>query len=122
MLEKKGNRINLIEVKSKSWEPETEFFTKRNPTIRSKWQKYLYDVAFQYWVMNKALPDYRIEPYLMMIDKSKAATIDGLHQHFRVVDENGRFKVKSEAWTLNPMSIWENRSLTPVPCSRRSAC
>lgn len=99
VLEKVGNRLNLFEVKSKSWSPDTEFFTKRNPTILSKWQKYLYDVAFQYWVMKKAFPEYRIEPYLMLIDKSQEATIDGLHQHFKVVDDHGRFKVKVKPGT-----------------------
>jgi len=87
--------MNLIEVKSKSWSPEEEFYSERSGAFKKSWQKYLYDVAFQYWVMKKAFPGYRIEPYLMLIDKSQPATIDGLHQHFRVVtDEKGRFGIK----------------------------
>lgn len=94
IIEKKGSRLNLIEVKSKSWGIDDDFTTKKKGTIRSEWQKYLYDVAFQYWVMQQALPEHQIEPYLMMIDKSQQVTVSGLHQKFKVVNENGRYKVK----------------------------
>jgi len=75
VLLKKGDQLNLIEVKSKSWGPEKSFLTKSG-TIYSEWQKYCYDVAFQYWVLKKAFPDYEIDPYLMLIDKSREASID----------------------------------------------
>lgn len=92
ILQKVGDQIQLIEVKSKSWAPDETFLTNSD-TIYAGWQKYLYDVAFQYWVMQKAFPQCEIQPYLMLIDKSQEATVDGLHQHFKVVDENGRSKV-----------------------------
>lgn len=93
ILEKKGNRINLIEVKSKSWEPDESFTYARSDYIHSNWQSYLFDVAFQTWVAQKAWPDFQVEPYLMLIDKTQQATVDGLHQFFKVVKENGRSKV-----------------------------
>lgn len=92
VLKKKGNRLNLIEVKSKSRKPDETFLTQQG-AITSEWQSYLYDVAFQYWVMKKAFPDYEIEPYLMLIDKSRSATVDGLHQHFKIVTQGDRSKV-----------------------------
>ena len=92
VLLKEGKQLQLIEVKSKSWDPEESFLTKSG-TIYSGWQKYCYDVAFQYWVLQKAFPDYEIDPYLMLIDKSREASIDGLHQHFKVEDDQGRSKV-----------------------------
>lgn len=99
ILEKKGDFIRLIEVKSKSWDPEVSFFSSRDHTIRSNWQKYLYDIAFQFRVAQTALKDYRIEPCLLLIDKSKAATIDGLHQHFSVSEKEGRFRVEVKEGT-----------------------
>lgn len=93
ILEKKGNLLNLIEVKSKSWEPGESFTLKIRDSINPTWQKYLYDVAFQYRVMEKAFPDYQIEPYVLLIDKTKEATVDGLHQKFKVIEEAGRSKV-----------------------------
>ena len=88
---KEGNVIKLIEVKSKSWDQNEEFLTKNGKRIQSPWQKYLYDIAFQTWIAKKAFPNYEIEPYLMLIDKNKAVTVDGLHQNFEIYqDENGR--------------------------------
>jgi hypothetical protein len=51
-------------------------------------------VAFQAWVIRKALPDFQVEPYLMLIDKTQKATVDGLHQFFKVKEENGRSRVE----------------------------
>jgi len=93
VLEKKGNRINLIEVKSKSWDEEVGFYNTRG--IIPGWHKYLHDIAFQTWVAQRAFPDHEIHPYLMLIDKNKASTVDGLHQYFKVVqDEKGRSSIK----------------------------
>jgi hypothetical protein len=94
VLQKKGNRLDLIEVKSKSWEPDERFTYQNRDDIYSKWQPYLFDVAFQTWVARRAYPDYQIEPYLMLIDKTQQATIDGLHQYFKIGEENGRSEVK----------------------------
>jgi hypothetical protein len=94
VLEKKGNRINLIEVKSKSWDEEVGFYGKRGG-IMPGWHKYLHDIAFQTWVAQRAFPNHEIHPYLMLIDKNKASTVDGLHQYFKVVqDEKGRSSIK----------------------------
>ncbi len=94
ILIKENDKIDLIEVKSKSWSPDTNFFTVRNPSIRSEWQKYLYDIAFQYWVVKQEFPESEIVPYLMLIDKSVEASVDGLHQYFNVVEDKGRFSVE----------------------------
>jgi hypothetical protein len=94
VLEKKDNRINLIEVKSKSWESGENFGYKQKDGIHKDWQPYLYDIAFQTWVTRKAYPDFQVEPYLMLIDKSQKATVNGLHQYFKIVEENGRSEVK----------------------------
>ena len=50
VVQKKGNRLRLIEVKAKSWDPELEdpILSKKTPTsLKSEYAKYLYDVAFQ---------------------------------------------------------------------------
>ena len=94
ILKKEGNTLHLIEVKSKSWDAHEGFYTKKG-AIDKQWHKYLYDVAFQTWVAQKAFPGYHIKPYLMLIDKNKSSTVDGLHQYFKVVkDENGRSSIE----------------------------
>jgi hypothetical protein len=86
ILEKKGNHINLIEVKSKSfnsYDYEYEFIGKRGGLNKS-WAPYLFDVAFQKYVIEKAFPEFKVAPFLMLADKDKTTTIDGLNQLFRV--------------------------------------
>lgn len=94
VLQKNGDRIDLVEVKSKSWEPDETFTYAHSDYIHGDWQEYLYDIAFQTWVARRAFPDYQIEPYLMLIDKTQKATVDGLHQYFKVVEEKGRSRVE----------------------------
>lgn len=82
---KRGNNVQLIEVKAKSFDPEDEniFIGKRGGMV-SGWKPYLFDVAFQKYVMQKCRPEWKISSWLMMADKSKKAGIDGLNQLFRV--------------------------------------
>lgn len=83
ILEKIGNKINLIEVKAKSHDTEDDKY-KQEKLL----EKYIEDVAFQYLVMREALPEYEIHPYLFMPDKSKRTNIDGLVGWFNVVTSN----------------------------------
>jgi hypothetical protein len=81
ILEKIGNKINLIEVKAKSHD------TEGNKDEQEKLlKKYIEDVAFQYLVMTEALPGFEINPYLFMPDKSIRTNIDGLIGWFTVLD------------------------------------
>jgi hypothetical protein len=99
VFEKEGNHVNLVEVKAKSWSSEEDFFT-RGGTIQSGWVPYLYDAAFQYWVMAQAHPEWNITPYLMLVNKDAITTVDGLYQRFRVVEnENGRKKIRLKPGT-----------------------
>ena len=89
---KDGDRIALIEVKAKSFDGDHgSFVAKRNPnSIASEHLPYLYDVAFQKYVLLQAKPQYQIHAYLMMADKSKEADVDNLNQLFKLEDINGR--------------------------------
>jgi len=107
ILEKKGHHINLIEVKAKSFnsnDAEHEFVGKRGGLV-SGWKYYLFDVAFQKYVIEKAHPEYSVTPYLMLADKDKTTTVDGLNQMFRIKKESenrtGIEKVEALIQTLN---------------------
>ena len=99
ILKKHGHNIELIEVKAKSWNPETDAFVSSRPkgAIISGIRPYVYDVAFQKYVVVNALkalyPNevFTVKAFLMMADKSKQADIDGLNQLFKIVkNSNGR--------------------------------
>ena len=113
ILVKKGSSIRLYEVKAKSFDPKEEDpFTNKNETIKASWKPYLYDVAFQKYVIKKALPGYRVSAYLMMADKTASCPTDGLNQKFRIVkNDRGRKSVSvSEDISvedLTPQILWK---------------
>ena len=82
---KGGNRLELIEVKAKSYNSEKpELFGARGG-IRSDMLPYFQDAAFQTWVLQQAMPSAEIRTFLMMPDKAQAAPIAGINQMFRIL-------------------------------------
>lgn len=102
ILEKTGNTINLIEVKSKSCDPTTfedELWNSRalkkgEHSLKSDWKSYIYDLAFQGYVAKMSFPNWNINHYLMCADKTKFASVDGLNQKFMLYEVNGRTGAK----------------------------
>lgn len=91
VLVKSGNHFDLIEVKSKSYDPEKEPFLNKNGTISSKWTKYFYDIAFQKHILSSAFPDFSVSAFLMLADKRVPCPTDGLNQKFRIeTNSSGR--------------------------------
>jgi len=85
ILVKKGAKIELIEVKAKSYHPENQNeFVGKKGAIKPLMKPYLFDVAFQKYVIQKCHPNYQITSYLMLADKSKTTCIEGLNQKFRI--------------------------------------
>ncbi|MBT8184459.1 MAG: DUF2779 domain-containing protein [Eudoraea sp.] len=85
VLVKKGDTIELIEVKAKSFDSNEEhIFIGARGDLKSEWKAYLFDVAFQKHVIQLCYPDFKIKSFIMMADTSKTASIDGLNQLFRI--------------------------------------
>lgn len=103
ILSKKGNHIKLIEVKAKTFDPTDEFlFIGKRGGINSGWKSYLFDLAFQKYVAQKAYPQFNFEAYHLMADKTKTAKVDGLNQLFRIPkDGNPRTDVSSNIGSLD---------------------
>lgn len=90
ILVKNGAKIKLIEVKSKSFDPKDEYlFVGKRDGLVSSWKPYLFDISFQKYVIQLCFPDWEINSSIMMADKTKIATIDGLNQFFRVSKKAG---------------------------------
>lgn len=92
ILVKEKNEIKLMEVKAKSVDFTTEEgFLNKSGAIKPAWHAYLYDVAFQKYVLMKAFPGYKVIAYLMMADKNALCPTDGLNQKFKLSkNEQGR--------------------------------
>jgi hypothetical protein len=85
ILDKKGNNIQLIEVKAKSINADEHgSFINKKEQLNSGWTPYLYDVAFQKYVIQKCYSNWHIKAYLMLVNKSAISTVDGLNQFFRI--------------------------------------
>ena len=118
ILVKEANVIKVIEVKAKSFNSTSEdIFKTKSGSIRPEWRTYLFDLAFQKYVVEKNYPECKIESYLMLADKSKKASIDGLNQLFQITNDPNirtgiRRKVHSLKETGNP--IMEPRNLSQL--------
>lgn len=100
---KRNNTLKLIEVKAKSsrrsYQIEDEFFNKRDKQkVKSEWEAYLWDIAFQTFVARKSYPQFKISAHLLLIDKDAVASIDGVHQKFKINKSNSdkRFSIQVE--------------------------
>jgi hypothetical protein len=107
LLQKKDNEINIYEVKSKSWgyegvdDEEFKVFIKEykrgenkgKRVIDPNWKFYLYDIAFQRYVVRNLFPEKKINTHLVLADKLSKTTIEGLNQFFKIENNNGRKSV-----------------------------
>ena len=96
-----GNTIKLYEVKAKSWDDDVEFLKTitRGPhkgeiTIDGEWKEYMYDIAFQKYVVQKANPTKTVITYIVLADKTKSATVEGLNQMFKIKREQKRIEIE----------------------------
>lgn len=96
IVSKNDNRLDLIEVKAKSFHPRKESWMgkRAKDNINADWREYLYDLAFQKYVVSLAMPDYEIHSYLMLADKSRVAEVDNLNQLFKIRTINGRTRIE----------------------------
>lgn len=85
ILEKTGNQINLIEVKAKSVNlSEHQSYIGVRGGLNGGWSTYLYDVAFQHYVIQKSQPDWVITPFLNLVNKEAVASVTGINQFFKI--------------------------------------
>ena len=129
-------RIDLIEVKSKSVDAEAiRNGFKKNSKFETKFLPYLYDVAFQTVVTERALGEmhdgllssYTLRPMLVLANKDKECDVESLHQHFRVVRDrtnsrNVRVDVREgvDRASLGSLEILEEVDMTGIVSELRN--
>jgi hypothetical protein len=113
-----GSVINFYEVKAKGFnsieEYENSFIVKKGKKerIKSEWVEYLYDVAFQKYVISKAYPNFIVKSHMILVDKTKKSTTNGLNQLFQIKKDNKRIYV--DISTINKKDLGES-ILTIIP-------
>ena len=84
ILVKKGNKIQLIEVKAKSISSSNHNSFIKSTGSLGGWDSYLYDIAFQKYVMQLSYPEWKISSSLKLVDKDATTSVDGLHTCFKI--------------------------------------
>ena len=88
---KTGNYLKLIEVKAKSSRSSlpisSEFMQKsKTPKLVSKWEAYLWDIAFQKYVIQLCYPELQISANLLLADKDAKSSVEGINQKFKITE------------------------------------
>ena len=121
VLVKRGSTIQLIEVKSSSLQPKDEDkivnVTKKGE-VNSAYRKYIYDLAFQKYVVENALGE-SVEGYLMLINTDKQCDVDGLNQMVRINTKTQTVDASGLKSYTPPTS--ENDWLL-LPCDMNQVC
>ena len=113
ILVKKGNSIELIEVKAKSYDSnKTQPFLTKKGGIKADWRRYIQDIAFQTFVFEQAFPHLTVIPYLFLADTQAQSPSDRLNQKFLLQKEDGKVKVVTSPLTEEEIS---QKILVKVP-------
>lgn len=102
ILEKRGTTVRLIEVKAKSFDPADGGIRGKKGGIASEWREYLEDVTYQVLLLQKLLPEAKIEPRLLVVDKSKQAQLDGIPMLFEIIRKpasDGSLRISTARYT-----------------------
>lgn len=120
IVEKKGDILNLYEVKASSFDDEKyddHFLNSAEDDLHSDWAEYVRDLAFQTHVIQKAYPKLTLVPHLYLFDKKALTTVSGLGNKFQIVREGKRAVriVVSDSLKKNGMG---EKILKAYPASR----
>lgn len=111
VLIKRGNVLEVIEVKAKSYSGDPSSLSGKRKAISSDILPYVQDVAFQKYVAQLAYPQSTVSAYLLMPDKSKRTTVNGMNQWFKV-RRNGR----STEVLVDPLALQPGLAETVLSC------
>lgn len=95
LLVREGNTLHVYEVKAKSIDKDEPLLNSKGTAVISKWVEYLYDIAFQRFVIKNSIADksLQLKTHLLLVNKDVTTDINGLHQYFKVYSERGRIRV-----------------------------
>jgi hypothetical protein len=102
VLIKQGDVLEVIEVKAKSYSGDPSSLSGKRKSINSDILPYVQDVAFQKYVTQLAFPHCTVSAYLLMPDKSKYATVNGMNQWFKVRRQGRSTEVMVDQRALQP--------------------
>jgi len=136
ILEKKGNTVRLLEVKSKSFDGAEHLLSlsegragslrgvRKPHKILGPWAEKLEDITFQVLLLEKVLPGVIIKPYLVLIDTSKTARLDNIPSLFELVrrtSADGTGRLHTARYIGSPEQLADLDLVTEVDVSEEVA-
>ncbi|MDQ6770231.1 MAG: DUF2779 domain-containing protein [Gemmatimonadota bacterium] len=136
ILEKNGNTVRLLDVKSKSFDGAEHasllaagkggcMRSSRKPFgVLSKWSEKLEDITFQVLLLEKVLPGVVIQPFLVLVDTSKIALLDNIPGLFELVSRtspDGAVRLLTARYTGTREQLAELDLVTEVDVSAEVA-
>ncbi|WP_158755425.1 DUF2779 domain-containing protein [Dyella sp. S184] len=94
LLQKRGQRLDLYEVKAKGVDPADPKIRGAKNNFLAEMKPYLYDVAFQRYVLRKAFPDAEIHCHLMMPNKTVICREARLAQRLQITKVDGSIRIE----------------------------
>ncbi len=102
VLIKRGQVLEVIEVKAKSYSGDPASLSGKRTAIASDILPYVQDVAFQKYVVQLAFPQATVSANLLMPDKSKTATVNGMNQSFKIARKGRDMEVQVDERAKQP--------------------
>lgn len=93
VLRRSGRHFDLFEVKAKGIDPGDPQILGKKGGFLAGMKPYLYDVAFQRYVLRRAFPEAEIRSHLVMLDKTAICDEPGLAQRLQIVKVDGHVRV-----------------------------
>src|SRR4051812_9691178 len=136
ILQKNGNTVRLLEVKSKSLDGAEHasllaagkggcMRSSRKPFgVLAKWADKLEDITFQVLLLEKVLPGVVIQPFLVLVDTSKVALLDNVPGLFELVSRtssDGAIRLLTARYTGTREQLAELDLVTEVDVSAEVA-
>lgn len=80
LLVKKGTHVQLYFVQSKAMNPHKHRLSNHAGELHKKWKQYIYDAAYQYYVIQQCNPNWEISSQLLVPDKTFSTKVDALNK------------------------------------------
>ncbi len=129
ILRRRGDTLELIEVKSSSLGADDENndaespFLNRDGEVLGKWREYLLDVTFQLYVARLAFPEFKVVPRLCVVNKAQRVSDNETLRHFHLTprDKNRPNDRPTITYTGNLDALAKSSLLTVRAVDRESA-
>ena len=136
IIEKRGSVVRLLDVKAKSFDGQEHLQRLRSTgvgvfrakigshAILTDWVPKFEDLAYQTILLERMLPGVQVQPFLILVDKTKRSTIDDVPSLFELVRherDDGTTRLHTVRFVGSPADLAKLDLLTEVDATTEVA-